>query len=244
MFERKRIGLLVPSSNTTIEPDFHLTLPDSATVHSHRLWSDIDARKPTAITKLGNEFLESARFLTPIRPGESRIPQGNNAMENQLSRIFDIPLIASSPSALQALRCYGIKRISVITPYDQWANARLCEFFHNFSFEVLSADGDPRLEKAHQEGINAQSPRDIAKFAISICQPKRAEALVLSCSGWRLSRSGRGDRAVLMEKLGHDHEATIWRMLRFLAPTQPNQAMDGCSTRCPRSKTAQPRLWH
>ena len=38
MSVRTRIGLLLPSTNTTCEPDFYRVVPSDVTVHTHRLW--------------------------------------------------------------------------------------------------------------------------------------------------------------------------------------------------------------
>jgi maleate isomerase len=109
MAERKRIGLLVPSNNATVEPDFCNAVPRSVTVHSHHLWSDVDPRRPARTEKLGDEFLQAARFLTPMRLGVLALAQGNAASEDQFARIFGVPAVASSPSVVQALRHYQIE---------------------------------------------------------------------------------------------------------------------------------------
>ena len=35
---RTRVGVMVPSTNTTCEGDFQLAAPDDMTIHGHRLW--------------------------------------------------------------------------------------------------------------------------------------------------------------------------------------------------------------
>ena len=35
---RKRIGIMMPATNTTVEPDFHRVAPPGVTVHSQHLW--------------------------------------------------------------------------------------------------------------------------------------------------------------------------------------------------------------
>ena len=43
MSVRKRIGLMVPSTNTTCEADFGMVVPRGMTVHGQRLWLTNDA---------------------------------------------------------------------------------------------------------------------------------------------------------------------------------------------------------
>src|ERR1700752_4896627 len=40
---RKRIGVMVPSTNTTFEGDFQLVAPRDVTIHGQRLWLTNDA---------------------------------------------------------------------------------------------------------------------------------------------------------------------------------------------------------
>ena len=43
MAMRKRIGVMVPSTNTTCEADFQAVAPTGVTIHGQRLWLTNDA---------------------------------------------------------------------------------------------------------------------------------------------------------------------------------------------------------
>jgi maleate isomerase len=219
MPERKRIGLLVPSNNSTVEPDFANAIPRSVSVHSHHLWSDVDPRRPARTEKLGDEFLEAARFLTPMRLGVLALAQGNAASEDQFRRIFEIPAVASSPSVVQALRYYGIQRVAVFTPYDDYVNGRLWEYFSNFRFEVVGSFGDPRMITSKQQDTNIQDPAAIAEFVISMC-PAEAEGLVLSGSAWRAMEATAEIERGTGKLVVTTNQATIWRAVRKLGVTE------------------------
>lgn len=210
---RKHIGLLVPSANSIVEPDFYQALPPTATLHSQHIWSDVDPRRPTRSEKLGEELLQASRFLTPLRLDVLCLPQGNAALEEQFGRIFDIPAIASSPSVLQALRFYGVKRISIVTPFDEWVNSRLWEFFANFAFEVLSAEGDDRMQKAQQQDTSLQDPVDIVEFAVASAHAE-AEAIVLSGSAWRAMEVAEEIERITGKLVITSNQATVWRALK------------------------------
>ena len=55
MHVRKRIGLLVPSTNTTCEPDFYRTISAETTVHTHRLWLTNDSGDADAVDRMNAE---------------------------------------------------------------------------------------------------------------------------------------------------------------------------------------------
>src|SRR5882672_4428947 len=56
-----RIGLLVPSSNTTVEPEFYRALPANVTLHTARLL--LTQIKPEAILKLVEDLEAQSRLL-------------------------------------------------------------------------------------------------------------------------------------------------------------------------------------
>ena len=63
MHVRKRIGLLVPSTNTTCEPDFYRTISAETTVHTHRLWLTNDSGDADAVDRMNAEVEQGARYL-------------------------------------------------------------------------------------------------------------------------------------------------------------------------------------
>ncbi len=131
---RKRIGLLVPSTNTVAEPSFHMAVPEGVPVHSHRLWHDFNPDKPAAMDRMNSELAQASRYLAAARidvvcmAGTTNSfykgMDGSRWMEEEMGRMAGVPAVASSPSIVQALRHYGVKRISVATPYMQFANQR------------------------------------------------------------------------------------------------------------------------
>ena len=56
-----RIGLLVPSSNTTVEPEFYRALPPGVTVHCGRL--PITTVEPSQIGKMADSLAEQAKLV-------------------------------------------------------------------------------------------------------------------------------------------------------------------------------------
>src|SRR5919206_69395 len=56
-----RIGLLVPSSNTTVEPEFYRALPRDVTLHTARLY--LTRIAPESILKMVEDMETQARLL-------------------------------------------------------------------------------------------------------------------------------------------------------------------------------------
>jgi maleate cis-trans isomerase len=227
MAVRRRIGLLVPTTNSTGEPDFHMAVPEGVTVHSHHLWCEIGYCNPNAMDRMNSELEEGARYLAPAKieiicfAGTTNSfykgLEGSRWMEETMSRgAGGLPAVASSPSIAQALRHFGAKKISVATPYGQWNNSRLSEYFTAAGFDVLNIESDPNIADGHAQHMNDEDPADIADFAVSICR-EEADAVFCSCSGWRAMEAA----AEIERRSGKvcitTNQATIWRVLKKMA---------------------------
>ena len=71
MSMRKRIGLMVPSTNTTCEADFQMVVPRGITVHGQRLWMTNEGTGDEIFNRMNAE-IESGRPLSGHREGRRR----------------------------------------------------------------------------------------------------------------------------------------------------------------------------
>jgi maleate cis-trans isomerase len=133
--QRTRIGLLVPSTNTTCEADFQLAVPPGFTVHGQRLWLTNDALGEDGMLRMNAEIETGARYLATASVNAISYgcttgsffkgPGWDREMVELIERTAGVPAVATSPSVVAALRAFGARRISVATPYPEWNNQRL-----------------------------------------------------------------------------------------------------------------------
>ena len=150
-----RVGILVPSTNTAAEADFRRAVSPAITIHSHRLWLETaNSHSEGAMDGMNSQLEDGARHLAAGKMNVVAMVGTTNSfykgkswsdeMEEILSRgAGGLPAVTSSPSIAQALRHYGVKKLSVATPYPQWNNDRLKEYFEEAGFKVLNVDGEP-----------------------------------------------------------------------------------------------------
>ena len=227
---RKRIGVLVPATNTTVEPDFHRVAPAGVTIHSQRLWLTNADTGQEGMDEMNAQLEEGARHLaqgaveivTMVGTTNSfyRDLEWSNEMERIMSRgAGGLPAVATSPSVVRALNYFGAKKISVATPYPDWNNQRLKAYFESAGFEVLNVEGEPWASKAGAQGVNDQDPEVIVDFASRVCRPE-ADALFCPCTAWRSMEAA----AELEQRLGKPVvtavQATAWRTFRTAGITQ------------------------
>ena len=175
MSPRKRIGVMIPSTNTTCEADFQLTVPREVTIHGQRLWMTNEGTGDAAYVRMNGEIESGARYLATAHVDVVvygcttgsfyKGPGWDTEMLELIRREAKVPAVATSPSVVEALRFFGARRLSVATPYPEWNNQRLRAYLEAQGFEVLNVDGEPRAAASGNQGINDQDPEEVADFA-------------------------------------------------------------------------------
>ena len=225
MAERKRIGLILPSANNVLEPDFYRLAPMNVTIHTARMW--LTAADPNSIERMNQEVENCARYLATAHvdimaygcTGGSFLG-GHGYDQRLLQRIREtggVPAVATSTAAVEALKMLNVKRVSVASPYIDEINEKLEVFFRDNDFEILNVAGQ-QLREAFD--IGEQTPETIYEFSRKSFHPG-ANGMFLSCTDWRALETV--DR--LEKDLGRPvitaNQATIWAAFRALHITKP-----------------------
>lgn len=229
---RKRIGLLVPSTNTTSEADFWMAAPRGVTVHSHRMLFKGRSESGATLEEMNAEIAHGAKCLATARvagiaycctSGSFFKGQGYDLeMQQRIREIAGVPGVATSPSVVEALRYLGAKRVSVATPYPEFNNEKLRRYLEAAGFEVLNVEGDPRVAVNAPGPTNDAEPADIVEFASKVCRPE-AEALVCGCTAWRSMEAAEELERRLGRPVVTANQATVWATFRAVGITQPVQ---------------------
>ena len=227
---RTRIGVMVPSTNTTCEADFQLVAPPNVTIHGHRLWLTNDAEGDDSMDRMNQEIETAARYLATAKVDAIAYgcttgsfykgPGWDDEMIQLIEKNSGVPAAATSPSVVEALRYFGAKLISVASPYPQWNNDKLRSYLEAQGFEVLNVDGEPWSAQAGNQGINDQDPEVVAEFASSVCCPE-ADALLCSCTAWRALEAVADIETRTGKPVVTSNQATIWATWRKLGIPQP-----------------------
>lgn len=234
MAVRKRIGVMMPTTNTTVEPDFNRIAPPDVTIHAQHLWISSFREGPDAIREAMDEmnsqleqgawYLAQGKVEIVSMVGTTNSFYRDRAWSNEMEQLMSrasggLPAVATSPSVVQALNHFGAKKISVATPYPDWSNERLKLYFDSAGFDVLNVEGEPWAAQAGPQGMNDQDPELIVEFASKVCR-EDADALFCACTGWRAMEAA----AELEQRLGKpvvtSVQATAWRTFRKVGITQ------------------------
>ncbi len=230
MAVRTRIGVMVPSTNTTFEADCQLVAPKNVTIHGHRMWLTNDASGVEGMDRMNQEIDTAARYLATAKVDAIAYgcttgsfykgPGWDEEMLELIRRASGVPAAATSPSVVEALRFFGAKRISVASPYPDWNNEKLRIYLEAQGFEVLNIEGEPRAAEAGHQGINDQDPQAVVEFASRVCRPE-ADALLCSCTAWRSLEAVDELEKRTGKPVVSSNQATIWATFRLLGLAPP-----------------------
>jgi maleate cis-trans isomerase len=225
MSVRTRIGVLVPSTNTTVEGDFQLVKPRDVTIHGQRLWITNDAAGAAGMDRMNAEVEAGARYLATAKVDVVaygcttgsfyRGPGWDREMLDLIRGAAGVPAVATSPSVVEALRFLGARTVSVATPYPDWNNQRLAAYLGALGFTVLNVEGEPRAAASGNQGINDFDPADVVAFAAGVCRPE-ADVLLCSCTAWRSLEAAAELERRTGKPVVTSNQATIWAAYRAL----------------------------
>ena len=225
---RTRIGVMVPSTNTTFEADCQLIAPADITIHGQRLWLTNDFGGDDDFDRMNKEIEAAAKYLATAKVDVIAYgcttgsfykgPGWDQEMLELIRNATGVPATATSPSVVEALRYIGAKRISVASPYPSWNNEKLRAYLEAQGFEVLNVEGEPWAAQSGNQGINDQDPEVIVEFASGVCLPE-ADALLCSCTAWRSLEAVDELEKRTGKPVVSSNQATIWATFRELGIT-------------------------
>jgi len=189
---RKRIALLVPSSNTTMENDFHRALPkDRYTVHTDRMYL-VETTREAELAMIEKYAKPAAKDLGTAQPDifvfgctSAGSLFGTAYDENlckELGALAGCPGLGVISSAAQALSLAKSRRVAVITPYNEDLTASVAKALEGEGREIVAAHGmgiTVNIELADP------TPEEILEFSRSKLAGKSFDTLFVSCTNFR-----------------------------------------------------------
>jgi maleate isomerase len=184
----RRIGLLVPSSNTVQEPEFWSALPKGIMLHATRMrLSQVEASSTLRIVEeIETESAKLADADVDVIVLAATAPSSRNGIgydQELIKRIRSAsnkPATTAATALVEALCTLGAKQIVLGSPWSEDINLKVATFIEENGFKVLAQD---TLGLVRNLEIGLLDPQTAYDVGHRVNRPE-ADAVVLACGNW------------------------------------------------------------
>ncbi|SEO60066.1 maleate isomerase [Halogranum amylolyticum] len=219
--DRLRLGVVVPSSNTTVEPEFAHWSPPDVSVHAARMplvdvtVEGLDAMADDAVAaaeRLADAEVDAVAYACTT--GSLVHGHGFDAeLEDRLGEAAGVPAVATALSVRRLLDALDATRVAVATPYLPELNERERSYLVEAGFEVVALDGRG-IER--NTDIGRLTPADASQQARAVLDETSdadVDALFVSCTNYP-TLAAVDDLAAAGPAVVTSNLATLWDLAR------------------------------
>jgi maleate isomerase len=194
---RRRLGLLIPSSNSVMEVDFYRHLPLDVSLHTGRMF--MEETTPEGENLMLDEYvLPTVRALGTVRPhvivfgctsaGALRGNEYDRTLCAQIGEMSGGVAVSVIASVRAAIERAGAQRIGIITPYVETLNQKIRASIEADGVEVRGIFG---LGITENFAIASVEPEEIVRFAKESLVGLSIDLAFASCTNFRAMESIR-----------------------------------------------------
>jgi maleate isomerase len=197
MSTARRIGLIVPSSNTTMETELPLLFrrreeiaPETFTFHSSRAHlKQVSSEELSAMVRdsercaaevadAGVDVIAYACLVAVMNEGPGAHAEIERRLAARAAEVAgrDVPMVSSAGALVQALDVLGARRIAVVAPYVKPLTGMVCDYIGACGPEVLRSVS---LEVSDNPEVGRLDPAALVGIARDL-DTSDVDALVLS----------------------------------------------------------------
>jgi maleate isomerase len=217
---RARIGLIIPSSNRLSEPQFHEYAPPGVQINITRLRMTGPYSRPVLellpkITEAAELLADAACDLIVFHCTASSMESGRDAERQVLDTITSAtgrPATSTGSALLEALRALDVRKLVMVSPYNQTTNDHESAFLAEAGIRVLH---DRPLNLGGSDGYIAAPPALWKRVTIEERDPD-ADGYLLSCTNIHSLPVITEIEVALDKPVIASNQAVLWYGLRSL----------------------------
>lgn len=188
----RRIGLLVPHTDTTLEWDLQRRFGGRASIHTERIYLD-SVTIEAEIRMVEHETPRAIEYLRAIEPsvivfgctsaGALYGVEGEATFTRGLGESLGCPAVSAFGSVLAHLRRLDVKRLALFTPYTAGVHAKVASSIREAGVEIIWEDWAGLVR---DEDIGNLDPAAIAERLGNATLPAGCDVLFASCTNLRV----------------------------------------------------------
>lgn len=217
---RGRIGLMVPTGNSVMEPEFQRMAPEGVSTHANRV--ELKDVTPASLLAMEDDTVRSARQIAQTRVGviafgcTSGSFVGGPGYDDRLIRLIEdetgVQATTTTTAVVRALGALGVTRIALATPYTDEVTKLEVDYLEATGFEVTAWQGGGLSVTADMQ----ECPPEVSERRARAVDDDRAEAVFISCTGFRTIENLARLEADLGKPVISSNQATYADCLRLL----------------------------
>lgn len=221
-----KIGVLVPFTNTNLEPDMELLRPPNTTIHFQRMGGyDVDEIPGSdQMAGLGaSDISHDLRMISGVRPDVvlygctsatlTHGPSFDADLAQQIKAGSGAASLTAAGALIAGIKALGATKVGFSSPYLGEINAQAIDFMaHNGIETVKRADVGRKLGNYGQGELTPDEVFDLA------CQADHqdAQAIVLSCTDMRSVEAIERVEAALDKPVVTSNQAMMFGLMKAL----------------------------
>ena len=186
-----RVGLIVPSSNTVMEPDFHRHLGKAAVVSTTRIFLE-DVTRDQELAMLENDLHRAIELIRTTAPdvvvfgctsaGALGTSAHDEGIGERIRQGAEAPVVTVLGAVVSKVRALDPRRIAVFTPYTDDLTNKIASSLTEAGYPPIKAAG---MGIRANLDIGRVPTSEIIRFVESQMEGCSPDCIFLSCTNWQ-----------------------------------------------------------
>lgn len=233
---RIRIGLLLPSSNTTQEAEFGRILPSGVSLHVTRLpLRNVDAASTARVVedietesrKLADADVD-AIVLAATAPSSRNGLGYDRDLIRRIESASGRKATTASTALVQALTRLEVSALTIAGPWSEATNTSSAAFIEASGFKVLAHKALGHVSNLEIGLLDARSAYDLGKAV----DRADAGAVMLACGNWMTLDVVDALEAAIGKPVLTTNQVSLWAVLRLAGYHAPIAGWGRLLTEC------------
>jgi maleate cis-trans isomerase len=224
---RGRIGLVSPSTNTTLEPEFWRLAPEGVSIHTARVYQ-AGPQEPSTYRRMADDIATAATLLATaevdviafgctsctyfVPPEEIRATMAEKAR---------CPTVLTADAVVEALRSLNVRKLALASPRTEFVTQRELQFLSESGFEVVASRSLGLGATEEERRYIGRVPSEILYRLAASVDRRDADAIFVTCTQLPTLPMIERLEAELGKPVVTSNQATVWRCLRHVGFTAP-----------------------
>lgn len=217
-----KVGLVLPSTNTVVEPEFHRLAPPGMTFHSART-PLLGTPSQEGYDKMADGTMQAAALLGTAEVDVVAYACTSGSfmcdraeINRRMAAAAGAPVLTTSDGVIAALKAIGAKRVAMATPYVDFVNEGEKAWLEQEGFEVVTWRGmSMGATQAERRAINRVPPQAAYRFVRDTDVPE-ADTIFVSCTALPMIDVIAQLEADCGKPVVTSNTATFWQVMQTL----------------------------